>query len=67
MMKLKEVNPKLNPSKCEFAKTSIGFLGHVVSKERTQPYQRKEKAITKYPLSSSITNFNVFYKITVIM
>jgi len=35
MMKLKEVNLKLNPSKCEFVKTSIGFLGHVVNKKRS--------------------------------
>jgi hypothetical protein len=35
MMKLMEVNLKLNPSKCEFVKTSIGFLGHVVNKKKT--------------------------------
>ncbi len=28
---------KLNPSKCEFAKTNNGFLSHVVSKEGIQP------------------------------
>jgi hypothetical protein len=35
MMKLREVNLKFNLNKCEFAKTSIGFLSHVVSRERT--------------------------------
>jgi hypothetical protein len=55
MMKLKEVNLKFNPSKCEFVKTSIGFLGHVVSREGTQPYQKKVKAITKYPLPSFLS------------
>jgi hypothetical protein len=34
MMKSREVNLKFNSNKCEFAKTSIGFLGHVVSKKR---------------------------------
>jgi hypothetical protein len=41
LLKLREVNLKLNPSKCEFAKTSIMILGHVVSKEGMQLDQRK--------------------------
>ncbi len=39
LMKLKEVNLKLNPNKWEFTKTNICFLGHIVSKEGTQPDQ----------------------------
>lgn len=31
MMRLREMNLKLNPWKCKFAKTSLTFLGHVVS------------------------------------
>lgn len=34
-LKLKVVNLKLNLNKCEFAKTSIEFLGHVVNKDGT--------------------------------
>jgi hypothetical protein len=33
LLKLSVVNLKLNLSKCEFAKTSIGFLGHVANKD----------------------------------
>jgi len=33
LCKLREVNLKLNPSKCCFAAKTITFLGHVVSKE----------------------------------
>jgi hypothetical protein len=36
LLKLREVNLKFNPSKCEFAITSIGFLGHIVNKEGTK-------------------------------
>ncbi len=35
LLKLKEVNLKLNPGKCEFAKISLAFLGHVVSRDGT--------------------------------
>jgi hypothetical protein len=35
--RLREVNLKLNPSKCCFASGNIVFLGHVVSKEGTRP------------------------------
>ncbi len=35
LLRLREVNLKLNPSKCEFAKTSLTFLGYVVSRDNT--------------------------------
>jgi hypothetical protein len=37
LMKLKEVNLKLNFNIFEFAKTSIGLLGRVVSREGKNP------------------------------
>jgi hypothetical protein len=37
LSRLREVNLKLNPSKCYFAATSVVFLGHVVNKEGTRP------------------------------
>jgi len=36
LLKLREVNPKLNLGKCEFAKTNFVFLGHVVSCDVSQ-------------------------------
>jgi hypothetical protein len=60
MMKLCEVNQKLNPSKCEFAKTSIGFLGHVVNREGTQLDQKKVKIMIEYPMPILIINVKAF-------
>jgi hypothetical protein len=48
LLKLREVNLNFNPNKCGFTKTSIGFLGHIVSKERTQCDQWKFKTIAKF-------------------
>jgi hypothetical protein len=60
LMKLKEVNLKLNISKCEFAKTNICFLRHIVNKEGTQPDQQKIKVVIKFLVPVSITNVHVF-------
>jgi hypothetical protein len=35
LLKLREVSLKLNPGKCEFTKTNLVFLGHVVSRDGT--------------------------------
>jgi putative transposase len=37
LSRLREVNLKLNPSKCCFVTGSVVFLGHVVNKEGTRP------------------------------
>jgi uncharacterized membrane protein YqhA len=47
--KLKEINLKLNLSKCCFAAKSITFLGHVVSNEGTQPNLGKIDAMLHFP------------------
>ncbi len=35
LLKLKEVDLKLNLGKCEFTKTCVGILGHIVNREGT--------------------------------
>jgi hypothetical protein len=35
LMKLREINLKINPNKCECAKISLTFLGHVVNCDGT--------------------------------
>jgi hypothetical protein len=49
LSRLREVNLKLNPSKCCFAAESIVFLGHVVSKEGTKPDPSKIDAVLRFP------------------
>lgn len=44
LMKLKEVKLKLNFNKCEFLKTNIGLLGHVVSREGRNPTKSKKQS-----------------------
>jgi hypothetical protein len=60
LSKLREVNLKLNPSKCCFAAKSIVFLGHVVSKEGTKPDPGKIDVVLHFPESKTVTNVRSF-------
>ncbi len=59
-MGLKEIKLKLNLGKCEFAKSKLTFLGHVVSNDKTQLDKIKIGAIINFPIPISITNVWVF-------
>jgi hypothetical protein len=68
--KLREVNLKLNPSKCCFAAKNITFLGHMVSNEGTKPDLGKIDAVLHFPkpkLVTSIRSFKDWLDITKIM
>jgi hypothetical protein len=62
LLKLREVN--LNPSKCEFVKINIKFLGHILSMEGTQLDLRKIKAMIKYHVPVFVTNVKAFLGLT---
>ncbi len=59
-MRLREVDFKLNPGKCECAKSKLTFLGHEVSQEGTQPDLRKIKVATNFLIPTFVTNVWVF-------
>jgi hypothetical protein len=60
MLKLRGVNLNFSPNKCGFAKTSIGFLGHIVSRKRIQLYQWKLKTIAKFLVLAFIIYVRAF-------
>lgn len=64
ILKLKEVNFKLNIRKCEFAKIDLTFQRHVVNCDGTQPNLRKIKAITNFLIPTTITNVRAFLGLT---
>lgn len=47
--RLRTVNLKLNPSKCQFLKTEILYLGHLVTKDGILPDPNKITVIENYP------------------
>ncbi len=64
LYKLREVNLKLNPSKCCFAAKTITFLGHMVSKEGIQPDPGKIEAMLHFPTPKNVTCVRSFLGLT---
>ena len=55
--KLRQFNLKIEPDKCEFLKTELSYLGHVVTGEGVKPDSEKVKAITSFPTPKNTTDF----------
>jgi hypothetical protein len=64
LCRLREVNLKLNPSKCCFATKTIIFLGHMVSKEGIQPDPGKIEAVLHFPTPRNVMNVRSFLGLT---
>jgi len=64
LCKLREVNLKLNPSKCCFVVKIITFLGHVVSKEGIRPNPGKIEAMLHFPTLKNVTSVRSFLGLT---
>ena len=47
--KLREHNMQLEPDKCEFLKTELQYLGHVVTAEGVAPDPKKVESIVRFP------------------
>ena len=58
--KLKEAHITLNPEKCEFGKTSIKILGHIVSSDGIKPDPDKIKSILNLPVPKNIPEVRSF-------
>ena len=55
---------KLKPSKCEFFKQEVTYLGHVVSKNGIQTDSKKVEAIWKWPIPTNVTEVCSFLEAT---
>jgi hypothetical protein len=64
LCKLREVNLKLNPSKCCFAAKTITFLGHMVSKEGIRPDPGKVEAVLHFPTPKNVPSVRSFLGLT---
>ena len=57
---LRRANLKLKPSKCQFLKKSVTFLGHVISSSGTTPSPGKVEQIQKFPQPRTIRDVKAF-------
>ncbi|CAG2246897.1 unnamed protein product [Mytilus edulis] len=51
--RLKEANLKLRPNKCDFAKSEILYLGHIISKEGIKVDSSKTNAVETFPIPNN--------------
>lgn len=50
LQRLRDVNLKLNPEKCDFLKKELLYLGHVISADGVCPDPQKVQGIQNYPV-----------------
>ena len=62
--KLKEARLKLKPSKCEFFKKSLTYLGHRISEAGIETDDRKVKLICEWPVPKTVPEVRSFLGFT---
>ena len=58
--KLSAAGLRLKPSKCEFFKSRITYLGHIVSKDGIETEKKKITAIQEWPILKTVTGVHSF-------
>jgi hypothetical protein len=58
--KLREHNIQLEPDKCEFLKTELQYLGHIVTADGVAPDPKKIQAIVEFPTPKTPTSVKSF-------
>ena len=58
--RFRAANLKINPTKCEFFKTRVPFLGHIISKEGLEADPEKVAAVKNFPIPTSPTEVKSF-------
>ena len=64
LQKLRAAGLKLKPSKCEFFKDRISYLGHIVSKDGVETDPKKIRAIQKWPKPETVYDVRSFLGFT---
>ena len=62
--KLDKAGLKLKPNKCEFFKTRITYLGHIVSPKGIETDPKKVKAVKNWTVLSTVTDVRSFLGFT---
>ena len=61
--KMREAGLKLKPSKCEFFKDRIAYLGHIVSKAGIETDPKKISDIREWPQPKTVTECKAIFRI----
>ena len=58
--RLRRANLKLHPKKCQFARCSVLYLGHVITAEGIAPNPEKVDAVKRFPSPTSVKGVRQF-------
>jgi hypothetical protein len=58
--KIREANLKLKPTKCQWFKDELTFLGHVINKNGVKPWDGNIKKIKEAPIPTNVTEVRRF-------
>ena len=59
--KLSAAGLRLKLSKCEFFKSRITYLGHIISKDGTEMEKKKVTTIQEWPIPKTVTEYVAFW------
>jgi hypothetical protein len=62
--RLQEANLSLKPTKCEFGKGKLRFLGHIVSDKGIDPVEEKVKIMEKFKIPKTVKEVRQFLGMT---
>ena len=62
--KLSAARLRLKPSKCEFFKSRIAYLGHTVSMDGIETEKKKVATIQEWPVPKTVTEVCCFLEFT---
>ena len=62
--KLRKAGLKLKPSKCEFFRDRISYLGHIVSKDGVETDPKKIQVILDWPIPKTVYDVRSFLGFT---
>lgn len=60
LSRLRKVNLKLNPSKCQFLKKDLVYLGHKISDKGVEPDPSKVSSILNFPVPTNVEEVKRF-------
>lgn len=61
--RLRKANLKLQPDKCEFLKTEVTYLGHVIGKNGVKPDPKRLEAVKHFPRPKTTKNIKQFLEL----
>ena len=60
--RLRQFNLKIEPDKCEFLKTELNYLGHIVTSEGVKPDPNKVQAINDFPIPKKCNRCKIIFR-----